>query len=370
MSSKRSTVFCALETYSLIGGLQNFNRRVIQHLGALSLKGCVSPSEVILMRDKPIDCPNIPGVKINAAGQYRLRFLVSTINALRSADLLILGHINLLPLVVAARLLNSKLPILLFVHGDEVWNDPKHRRMRWYETRFLRSVTLIASVSKFTAAKMADAFRVSNTKFRLLPNAIDRIPVPTERERIGLLILTVTRLGLGDREKNVDKVIAAVASLSKEMPDIRYEIVGDGELKPELIALARRFGISEQVRFLGRVDEQALRLAYERANVFVLPSSKEGFGIVYLEAWQHGLPVICSSEGASSEIISDGEDGFAVDPEDIDQLVGRLKSLLSQPDLARTFGARGQMKVEKYYTDEAFRARLGLILSELKNVTP
>jgi phosphatidylinositol alpha-1,6-mannosyltransferase len=48
-----------------------------------------------------------------------------------------------------------------------------------------------------------------------------------------------------------------------------------------------------------------------------LPSSKEGFGIVYLEAWQHGLPVICSSKGAPKEIVADGVDGFVVDPEDI-----------------------------------------------------
>lgn len=66
-----------------------------------------------------------------------------------------------------------------------------------------------------------------------------------------------------------------------------------------------------------------------------MPSNKEGFGIVYLEAWQHGLPVICSSVGAPSEIISDGVDGYVIDPTNVPALADRLHDLLTQPGWRR-----------------------------------
>jgi hypothetical protein len=101
------------------------------------------------------------------------------------ANLFVLGHVNLLPLAVVIRCLRPKLPILLFVHGDEVWNDPRiSREKRWFEPWFLRTVTKIASVSSFTAATMAREYHVPLAKFSLLPNAVDppswMLTVPTD----------------------------------------------------------------------------------------------------------------------------------------------------------------------------------------------
>lgn len=108
-----------------------------------------------------------------------------------------------------------------------------------------------------------------------------------------------------------------------------------------------------------------LETAYAKATVFALPSSKEGFGIVYLEAWQHRLPVICSSKGAAKEIVEDGVDGFVVDPEDIGLLADRLKFLLSDPERAKAMGESGRRKVEAHYLDPAFRRNLDGIIDGL-----
>ena len=72
--------------------------------------------------------------------------------------------------------------------------------------------------------------------------------------------------------------------------EIILEIVGDGVLRPGLESLAAQIGVERSVRFLGRLADEDLKNAYARASVFAMPSSKEGFGIVYLEAWQFGLP--------------------------------------------------------------------------------
>jgi glycosyltransferase involved in cell wall biosynthesis len=288
--------------------------------------------------------------------------------AVTQANLFVLGHVNLLPLAALVRCLRPKLPILLFVHGDEVWNDPRiSREKHWFEPWFLRAVTKIASVSTFTAETMAREFNVPLTKFSLLPNAVDPLKsLPDMNMREEAVILTMTRLGPGDREKNVGQMVRAVAKLMQIRPALKYEIAGDGPLRPEIEALASDLGASDRVKFLGFVTDAALDAAYTRATVFALPSSKEGFGIVYLEAWQHGLPVICGSKGASKEIVTDGVDGFVVDPEDISMLADRLNLLLSRPELAKAMGESGRRKVEANFLDPAFRRNLDRLIDDLR----
>jgi phosphatidyl-myo-inositol dimannoside synthase len=361
-------VFCALETYSKIGGLQNFNRRVIRNLAKRALESKEPPPRVLLLRDQSAAIPSLNGIEITGIGG-RAAFMIGTaFAAVTQANLFVLGHVNLLPLAALVRCLRPKLPILLFVHGDEVWNDPRiSREKHWFEPWFLRAVTKIASVSTFTAETMAREFNVPLTKFSLLPNAVDPLKsLPDTNMREEAVILTVTRHGPGDREKNVGQMIRAVAKLMQIRPGLKYEIAGDGPLRLELEALASDLGASDRVKFLGFVTDTALDAAYARATVFALPSSKEGFGIVYLEAWQQGLPVICSSKGAPKEIVTDGVDGFVVDPEDISMLADRLNLLLTRPALAKAMGESGRRKVEANFLDPAFRGNLDRLIDDLR----
>lgn len=360
-------VVCALQTYSQIGGLQNFNKRVFVNLSDRTVARQENSPVVLIRGDEGAVLPALPRTEVVALDN-QFRFVWRAVLAgVTRADLFIVGHINLLPLAVLVRCLRPRLPILLFVHGDEVWNSSVGRKRRWYEPIFLRAVTRIASVSAYTAMTMAREFSVARSKFRILPNAVD----PTSYSR-GLggqeapTILTVTRLGSGERRKHVDKMIRAVAELSPKLPNLSYEIVGDGALRPELEALARELGVGDVVKFLGRVDDAGLEAAYARATVFALPSAKEGFGIVYLEAWQHALPVICSSQGASKEIVADGVDGFVVDAADVSMIADRLYRWLSDPGLARTMGENGRCKVEDHYLNKSFRKNLDRIIDELR----
>jgi len=360
-------VLSALETYSKIGGLQNFNRRVIRSLAKRAWERPEPTPLVLLLRDQSAEIPTLDGIEIAAIGSRVAFFARAVYAAVTQGRILILGHINLLPLAPLVRLLRPKLPILLFVHGDEVWNDPRiSRQKHWFEPWFLRAVTRIASVSSFTAETMAREYRVPPAKFSLLPNAVDTLKAPSETGmRAPATILSVTRLGAADREKNIGQMIRVLAKLRREVSGLQYEIAGDGPLRPELEALANELGVGDIVRFLGFVTDAELEAAYAKAAVFALPSSKEGFGIVYLEAWQHRLPVICSSKGAAKEIVEDGVDGFVVDPEDIGLLADRLKFLLSDPERAKAMGESGRRKVEAHYLDPAFRRNLDGIIDGL-----
>jgi phosphatidylinositol alpha-1,6-mannosyltransferase len=362
-------VVCALETYSRIGGIQNFNHRVFQNLAGRTLARDEIPPLVLVQGDSNASIPSIKGIEIKTP-RNRIWFILEALWAiLTQADLLIICHINLLPLAFLVRHLRPNMPILLFVHGFEAWNNPRLRSKLWYETWFARSLTRIASVSAFTADTMAREFDIPRTKFGILPNAVDQLTVlPGLNGRERATILTVTRLSLGDRDKNVGQMIRAVAKLKRMLPEektVKYEIVGDGALRPELEALAKDLGVGDIVRFLGCVDDAELHASYARATVFAMPSSKEGFGIVYLEAWQHKLPVICSSQGASSEIVSDSVDGFVVDPADIALLANRLHLLLTQPNLAKSMGESGCRKVAASYLNPAFYSNLDRLVDDL-----
>lgn len=364
-------VICALETYSEIGGLQNFNRRVFQALAERAQARGQPHPIAILSGDEASSISPTPGIEFIPI-KNRLSFLWEAVwYGAREADILILCYVKLAIIAPIVRLLRPKLPILMFVHGIEVWTKPEPPNRHFLDTWFLRSVTRFASVSAFTAATMSRVLGVPSNKFCLLPNAVDPIADrqdPSQREHA--TILCVSRISSRDRKKNVDLVIRAVAKLKDQVPGLKFEIIGDGRLRSELETLAKELGVSDQVVFLGHVDDQELDAAYARATVFAMPSSKEGFGIVYLEAWLRGLPVICSSEGASSEVVADGVDGFVVDPTDASMISDRLYRLLTQADLARAMGEKGRQKVTQSYLDTNFRRNLNLILDELVEEEP
>jgi len=366
---QKRIVICALETYSTIGGLQNFNRRVFKNVGQRSVVRGEPPALAFLSGDHEAALPSIDGLEL-VAPKSQPQFMAAVFWAsLFKASVLLICHINLLPLAFAVRLFRRRLPIVLFVHGCEVWNGYGPRKKRFYEVWLVGALTRIASVSRFTAESMGREFQVAPDKFRCLPNAVDALdgdgdeiaPSPPSST-----ILTVARLGSGEREKNVHEVIAAVAILKARLPGVKYEIIGGGSLRPELEALAKKLGVADAVTFLGQVDDNEVRAAYGRAAVFAMPSNKEGFGIVYLEAWQFGKPVICSMHGAASEVVADGVDGFVVDPANAEALADRLYVLLTQPDLANAMGERGRLKVEQKYLNANFRVHLDKILDEME----
>lgn len=356
-------LFLALDTYGRFGGIQRFNQRVIAALAEISGDNGWKPPAVHVMRDGKADIPEATSAAIRAFGPRRLDFIVHSAVTALNCKILFLGHINLLPVGLLCKLLSPRIKLVLFVHGDEVWNDPAYRRMRFYEPLMARALSRIASVSTFTASRMQKAFNLPAETFRLFPNAvddIDRQPKKSSRN-----ILTVARLDRHDRGKNIDALIKAMALLKRRNVECVLQVVGEGPLKPELASLARELAVEDRVEFMGRVSDARLAEAYAQACLFAMPSSKEGFGIVFLEAWLHGLPVICGTEDAAAEIIADGVDGFAVNPSDTETLAAKIAMLLDHPDMAAAMGEAGAGKVRSRYLMEHVKGNLEKIIAEL-----
>ena len=106
------------------------------------------------------------------------------------------------------------------------------------------------------------------------------------------------------------------------------------------------------------LNEKILHYYYECCKVFAMPSTGEGFGLVYLEAMQHGKPCVASAGGVASEIINDGETGMLVKPDDTLGLTQAIVKLLREETLRRMMGDAGRRRYLKYFTAEAFGQRV------------
>lgn len=359
------TLFLGIDAFSRVGGLQKFNQRLVRTLlerhpaaGALMLRDDAA--------DLPPDlAPPDLAPRITACGGRGGAFFRAALAAARRTDILLVGHINLIPVAWAMKRIAPRLKVLLFVHGVEVWNAPGYRQMRRWDRRALRAVDRIAAVSAHTADRMAAAYGVERTRFTVFPNTVD----PPEGAVTPALdaphLLAVTRMGPRDHGKNLDKLLAAFARIAPDRPGARLDIVGDGVLRPEIEAEARRLGLEGRAVFHGRVDDATLARLYAAARAFVLPSDKEGFGIVYLEAWTHGLPVICGAGGAAHEVVTDGRDGFVTEATDIALMADKMARLLDDTDLARAMGQAGLDKVRSRYSTACLGRNLDALLRDM-----
>ena len=161
--------------------------------------------------------------------------------------------------------------------------------------------------------------KVRREKIFLLPPALEPLgldapveDVPLAVPQGGRVLLTVARLSTSEPGKGVDTVIQALPQLLPAFPNLFYVIVGDGDARSGLERLAIENGVRERIIFAGKCPRESLRRYYEIADVFVMPSRQEGFGIVYLEAMAAGKPVVASPCGGAPEVVRDGEDGYLV----------------------------------------------------------
>ncbi|OGU30451.1 MAG: hypothetical protein A2X67_05060 [Ignavibacteria bacterium GWA2_55_11] len=209
---------------------------------------------------------------------------------------------------------------------------------------------------------------VPRERMRILPDTVDgeifRM-IRHRRGRNGPCLLTVGRLNTGDRLKGVDLVLDALRAVSVQHPGVRYLIAGEGDDRPRLEARAREIGVANQAEFLGFVPDEGLPRLFNDADLFVMPSQKEGFGIVFLEALACGLPVIAGSRDGSSDPLLDGRIGLLVDPQHSSQVVESICSFLdgtANGYLRDPVGLR--QEVLSHYGYDRFRRRVRDVIME------
>ncbi len=215
----------------------------------------------------------------------------------------------------------------------------------------------VVSVSKATADWLVDKRGLSREKVMVIPYGVDlklyqvgrnpelktKLGIPAESPVVGV----VARL---HQQKGHRYLIQAARSIVASHPAVRFVIVGDGELRPELETQVRENDLSPNFHFLGFRDD--VKELLKTFDVFVLPSLYEGLPNVVLEAMATGLPVVATAVDGTIELIVESETGFLVSPKNSQQLSEKISFLLQDDQRRKLFGNRGRVRVEQQYSLE------------------
>lgn len=302
--------------YGGFGGMSRFNRDLIEALCADErVEGVIGLARVGDSADTPLP----PGLDWRIARGKTL-FTVTAMHAAWSAGprIVICGLASLSPVAAAAARI-ARASLWTIGHGIDVWQRPS-----WIVARGVESSDLVTTVSRYTRRRLLQWARIPPERVRVLPNTWEEdrfVPGPRPADlstRYGLddarVLMTVGRLDAREAYKGQDRVIRVLPRLLRSDPKVRYLIVGDGSDRPRLEALAHDCGVSREVVFAGRIDDDERVDHYRLADVFVMPSTGEGFGIVFLEAAACGVPVVAGNRDGSVDALREGGIGILVDP--------------------------------------------------------
>lgn len=313
-------------------------------------------------------------IDVHGFGRAKMRFVLSGIADARAekgagTSVALALHPNLaLPARWIQRTARSVKTIVI-CHGVEVWKPLPHLRRR-----ALVAANLILAPSSDTIRKLVSVQGVPQERIRKLPWCLspDFLAMADDRGKLpelpyfprGRIVLTVGRWAASERYKGADLLIGAIAQLRGTHPDLHLVAVGSGDDLPRLRALADSLGVSGVTHFFENLSREEIAACYARADLFALPSTAEGFGLVFLEAMAFAKPVIGAAAGGSVDVIEDGVNGLLVPPNDLESLAQMLDRLLRDEVLRTELGRRGGEIVRQKFQFSTFQAELERIVTD------
>ena len=351
-------MFLTLKVFSASGGIEKVCKVASKALYELGLQ---SGGRVKIF--SMYDNPGYAGMNkyfsqiiFTGFGKHKAQFVLKSLQQGRKCRIVILSHVNLLLVGYLIKKISPSTKVVLLAHGIEVWEH-----FPFWKKRMLHKLDIILPVSHFTKEKMKSLYGLPEERFVVINNCLDPfLEMPLEgtkdsvlKDRYGLkddhkVLLTVTRMAGTEQYKGYDKVLPALPELMLKYPGIRYLLVGkyDDIEKQRLDKLINTLGLKGIVLFAGYIADEELAAHFKLADIFVMPSENEGFGIVFIEAMFYGLPVIAGNKDGSVDALCNGELGLMVDPDNITEIIAAISKVLDNrkaylPDydkLMRHFG--------------------------------
>lgn len=243
-----------------------------------------------------------------------------------------------------------------------------------FTKRVLHRAARIFAVSNFSKKDTERLFQVPGEKIEVIYNALDdrfRQGHATDADRkliaqrYQVTYPFLLYAGRISPHKNVVRIIEAFAALKTELekdgqyPDLKLIIIGDELSKhPDLRRAVIKTRMQNDVRFLGFVHIDVLRIFYDLAKVFVFPSLYEGFGLPPLEAMAHGTPVVTSNTSSIPEVV--GNAAVMVNPENVFEIMHALHRVLIDPSVREKLKSRGALQAQRFSWDESVRHMLAV----------
>jgi phosphatidyl-myo-inositol dimannoside synthase len=329
------------------GGVQLLTHRLVTHLPGITchVVTLAQPGGEAWDRAHGLSVRRVSTCPNHRAAIARLNAAAVAEALRRRPDVLLVMHIVAAP---AAAVLRRALgvPTATYLHASEVPSRPRLAALA------VRNSDRIVAVSRSTAA-LARAAGADADRIHTIPPGVDWV-VPPELPRLDTpTVVTVARVV--DRYKGHDVMTRAMPLVRSRAPDAQWVVVGDGSLQGDITRLAEAHGVGHAIRLCGRVTNAERDRWLDSAHVFAMPSraphggaAGEGFGIAYLEAGVHGLPVVAGRVGGALDAVVDGATGLLVDPTDHVEVADAIGRLLADPRAAARMGAAGSARAREF----------------------
>lgn len=329
------------------------------------LRAC--EKRILIGMDRPDDVANsarqLKNLSFEAFGGNRRALMWRTLGLAlhHPVELALIGHVNYAPFGLLLRRLQPRTRYGVILYGIDAWE-----RLSPLKRRALQKADFLIAISETTKQKAAAANELDAKRIYVLPNALEwagngSTPASSSSGK-GRQLLSVCRLDKAEQYKGIDVALKALPKVAETVPDVRYVIVGGGSDLARHQELAHNLGIADRVVFTGFVTDETLRGYYRDSDVFIMPSSAEGFGFVFLEAMYHRKPVVAAHSGATPEVVLDGNTGLLVEYGNVDELAMAITSLCLDANLRERLGVAGQIRLQTNFSFQQFKERFEQIV--------
>ena len=348
-------------------GVGTYTRNVVRALSRLDQKNQYvligSPRRVAEMGPLPENFQNVPLLEPDTTpkGYFHCRAVLKELKC----DLIHIPHLFWLPRNLPCPYVMTVHDVLEHLSGASGLSGLRRSLYFQLTRRVLKGAARIFAVSKFTKSEIEKLFGIAPSHIEVVYNAIDERFLhghATEADRQFLaeryqvnypFLLYAGRIG---PHKNVVRIIEAFSALKAELdkegkyPGLKLIIIGDELSKhPYLRRTVIRGGVQNDVRFLGFIPIDVLRIFYDAAKIFVFPSLYEGFGLPPLEAMAHGTPVLASNTSSLPEVV--GSAAVLVNPENVFEIMRALHRMLVDQGLRDKLKRRCYEQAKKFSWD-------------------
>ncbi len=239
-------------------------------------------------------------------------------------------------------------PFVAHVHStefDRAGESHLHRRIFEIERQGLQAATRIIAVSHLTRRILETRYSIDPAKIDVVYNAVENGGPVRVQPRLAAIRSSdriVLYLGRITMQKGPEYFIAAAKKVLDVIDDVKFIMAGSGDMVKEVMNLAARQGIGGKVLFTGFLRGADVHRVFEMADVYVMPSVSEPFGIAALEAITHDVPVIISRQSGVSEVV---KHALKVDFWDTDEIANKIIAVLRHPPLARMLTEQADMEI-------------------------
>jgi glycosyltransferase involved in cell wall biosynthesis len=364
---KPTTLFMYLSAFSQMGGIEKVNRLILQ---ALEEDGTAFAYG---LHDSAIDDRYTRPYYTKGFSGNKISFLLTLFIHRKQFNRVIVGHLNLAPAIWLMQIVRPTFQITVMTHGIEAW--PKQKG---FQKWLLQKADNIISVSNYTKEQLIQNTGIDDSNIRVLPNALDPyFKLPDLQNKLSYLksryqikeentiLLTITRMSSIEQYKGYDVVLQAIANLPTNVKkSVKYILAGksDAAEYSRIQQLIADYQLEEQVIMPGFIADDEIQDHYQLANLFLMPSKMEGFGIVLIEAVASGTQVIAGNGDGSKEALRNGELGKLVNPSDSLAIQDAIENLLQDQSNKMAGHITKYKDAYDYYDPVAYQKRFKKIV--------